>query len=64
MKPPEKPRKSLLAVTIPGLQLNPKEKKELQASMEGLNRQAEMLGLLDPLGPEPSFIFFPEEEKP
>ena len=52
-----------LVLEIPGLQLDPKEKKELEVSMEVLNRQAELLGLLGPLGPEPAFIFFPEERK-
>lgn len=61
MKPPKKPPKSSVAIAIPELRLDPQEKKELEASMEGLKRQADLLGLLEPLGPEPSFIFFPEE---
>ncbi len=61
MKPPKNPPKSQVAVSVPGLRLDPKEQRELEASMDGLNRQADLLGPLEPLGPEPSFIFFPEE---
>jgi hypothetical protein len=60
-KPPSKAFH--IVMEIPGLQLDPKGKKELEVSMEVLNRQAELLGLVDPLGPEPAFIFFPEERK-
>jgi hypothetical protein len=52
---------SHLVVEILGLQLDPKGKKELEVSLVVLNRQAELLGLVGPLGPEPAFIFFPEE---
>ncbi len=61
MEKKTRPQAAHLVMAIPGLQLDPKGKKELEASMEMVNRQAELLGLLEPLGPEPSFIFFPEE---
>lgn len=61
MKKKTRPQAVHLVVAIPGLELDSKGKKELEASMQMVNRQAELLGLLEPLGPEPSFIFFPEE---
>ncbi len=61
MKKKTRPQAVHLVMAIPGLELDSKGKKELEASMQMVNRQAELLGLLEPLGPEPSFIFFPEE---
>jgi hypothetical protein len=61
MKKKTAPKATHLEMMIPGLQLSAQEKKELEAAMEGLNRQAQMLGLLEPLDAEPSLIFFPEE---
>jgi hypothetical protein len=46
---------------IPGIKLNAKEKKALQAAVKAFNEQSERLGLLDPLDAEPAAIFFAEE---
>ncbi len=55
---------SRLIMKIPGLKLNPREKRELEASIATLNRQGELLGPMEPLDPEPAFIFCPQEREP
>jgi len=46
---------------IPGIKLNAKEKKALQAAVKAFHEQSERLGLLDPLDAEPAVLFFAKE---
>ena len=53
----EKTRKPPAAASSGPGNLSPKEKKALKNSIQALNRQADALGILDPLELEPVLIY-------
>jgi len=63
MKKMKESKAERFILEIPGIKLNAKERKGLQAAVKVFKEQSEQLGLLDPLDAEPAVIFFAEEGK-
>jgi hypothetical protein len=63
MKKAANPVEEEFIAKIPGVRVNSREKKALQAALKVLNEQSRRLGILDALDAEPAIVFSAEEGK-